>query len=257
METYLIGLLIILVVILIGLVYFMSKQVRENDTKLKINIKDLEALRNKVLELDNILHSQIHQQQPLDFNNGMFEEEKVDLDADFDVVENSDLVNESDSDESVDVDEVNLEEDEVLNQEETDAVHEEEEVEEEETDDVHEEEVVEEETDEVVNEEDVVDVSTEEVVSEEDIDVVQGEELLEAEENVSTPEETENDSEIEDVTDKVEALLAKTKKIRFKQPSSKAKEFDVGHRIESEHDGQTYEVVLDSRNRPRWKRMSQ
>ena len=251
METYLIGLLIILVVILIGLVYFMSKQVRENDTKLKINIKDLEALRNKVLELDNILHSQIHQQQPLDFNNGMFEEEKVDLDADFDVVENSDLVNESDSDESVDVDEVNLEEDEVLNQEETDVVQEE-------TNDVHEEEVVaEEETEEVVNEEDVVNVSTEEDVSEEDTDVVQGEELLETEENASAPEETENDSEIEDVTDKVEALLAKTKKIRFKQPSSKAKEFDVGYRMESEHDGQTYEVVLDSRNRPRWKRMSQ
>ena len=37
----------------------------------------------------------------------------------------------------------------------------------------------------------------------------------------------------------------------------KAKEFDVGYRMESEHDGQTYEVVLDSRNRPRWKRISQ
>lgn len=244
METYLIGLLIILVVILIGLVYFMSKQVRENDTKLKINIKDLEALRNKVLELDNILHSQMHQQQPLNFNNGMFEEEKVDLDADFDVVENSDLVNESDSDESVDVDEVNLDEDDVLQDVETEVVSDTEE----ETDGVPEEEVVEwEETD----------VATEEVVSEEVTDVVPEEELLETEENVSTPEETENGSEIEDVTDKVNALLAKTKKIRFKQPSNKAKEFDVGHRMESEHDGQTYEVVLDSRNRPRWKRMSQ
>jgi len=245
METYLIGLLIILVVILIGLVYFMSKQVRENDTKLKINIKDLEALRNKVLELDNILRSQMHQQQPLNFNNGMFEEEKVDLDADFDIVENNDLVNESDSDESVDVDEVNLEEDNVLQDVETEVV----------SDEVVDTE--EEETEEVVNEEDVVDVVADEAVSEEETDVVQGEELLETGENVSTPEETENDSEIEDVTDKVETLLARTKKIRFKQPSSKAKEFDVGHRMESDHDGQTYEVVLDSRNRPRWKRIAQ
>ena len=242
METYLIGLLIILVVILIGLVYFMSKQVRENDTKLKINIKDLEALRNKVLELENILHSQMHQQQPLNFNNGMFEEEKVDLDADFDVVENSDLVNESDSDESVDVDEVNLEEDvEVTDQEETDVVQEEEVV------DVEADAEAEEEAD-AINAE--ADAGAEEVT-------VPEEELLETEENVSTPEETENDSEIEDVTDKVEALLGKARKIRFKQPSNKAKEFDVGHRMESEHDGQTYEVVLDSRNRPRWKRMAQ
>ena len=240
METYLIGLLIILVVILIGLVYFMSKQVRENDTKLKINIKDLEALRNKVLEIDNILHSQIHQQQPLDFNNGMFEEEKIDLDADFDVVENSDIVNESDSEESIDVDEEDAPEVAVEDAEE-DAV---EDAEENAEEDAIEGDAVEEDA---VEEDAVEGDAVEEDAVEEDAVEEDAVELL----------ETENDSEIEDVTDKVEALLGKARKIRFKQPSNKAKEFDVGHRMESEHDGQIYEVVLDSRNRPRWKRMSQ
>ena len=260
METYLFGLLIILVVILIGLVYFMSKQFRDNDTKLKINIKDLEALRNKVLELDNILHSQMHQQPHINFNNGMFGEEKVDLDTDFDIVENSELVNESNSDESVDVDEVNLEEEE---EEEPDAVHEEvtDEVNFEEDEEEEPDAVPEEVTDEVnleEDEEEVTDVVPEEVTDEVNLEADE-EEVTDAvpEENVSTSEETENETEIEEVTDKVETLLGVSKKIKFKQPSSKAKKFDVGHRIESEHDGQTYEVVLNSRNRPRWKRISQ
>ena len=58
----------------------MSKQVRENDTKLKINIKDLEALRNKVAEMDGLLNAQFHQgeeiQSPLKVKDS-FEKPKI------------------------------------------------------------------------------------------------------------------------------------------------------------------------------------
>ena len=48
------GLLIVLIVIVIGLLYFISKQVRENKTRLQVGLADLEALKNKVNELDTI-----------------------------------------------------------------------------------------------------------------------------------------------------------------------------------------------------------
>ena len=56
-----------------------------------------------------------------------------------------------------------------------------------------------------------------EAVSEEETDLVQGEELLETGENVSTPEETENDSEIERMREQleiIEYLLEKKQAVR-------------------------------------------
>lgn len=190
METYLIGLLVILIVILIGLVYFMSKQVRENDTKLKINIKDLEALRNKVAEMDALLNAQFHQGEQIQFDGEMFERDEPELMQEGGVDEEDVVLD----DPEYDVDEPEIE--------------------------------------------DVTEESVEEVVPEE------------------TVEEVVDEVVQEDVVDDVlEKVLEKPKKKRYKQPSNKAKDYEVGHRMESDNDGETYEVVTDSRNRPRWKRV--
>ena len=229
METYLIGLLVILIVILIGLVYFMSKQVRENDTKLKINIKDLEALRNKVAEMDGLLNAQFHQGEEIQFDGEMFERDEPELMQEGGVDEEDVVLDdpEYDVDDEPEIEDVTEE-----------SVVEEEVVQEETVEDVVEE-VVDEVVDEVVPEDSVEDV-VEEVVSEETVeDVV---------------EEVVPDDIVDDVLDKV---LNNPKKKKYKQPSSKAKDYEVGHRMESDNDGQTYEVVTDSRNRPRWKRISE
>ena len=230
METYLIGLLVILIVILIGLVYFMSKQVRENDTKLKINIKDLEALRNKVAEMDGLLNAQFHQGEEIQFDGEMFERDEPELMQEGGVDEEDVVLDdpEYDVDDEPEIEDVTEE-----------SVVEEEVVQEETVEDVVEE-VVEDVVDEVVPEDSVEDVVDEEVVPEDSVeDVV---------------EEVVPDDIVDDVLDKV---LNNPKKKKYKQPSSKAKDYEVGHRMESDNDGQTYEVVTDSRNRPRWKRVSE
>jgi len=230
METYLIGLLVILIVILIGLVYFMSKQVRENDTKLKINIKDLEALRNKVAEMDGLLNAQFHQGEEIQFDGEMFERDEPELMQEGGVDEEDVVLDdpEYDVDDEPEIEDVTEE-----------SVVEEEVVQEETVEDVVEE-VVDEVVDEVVPEDSVEDVVDEEVVPEDSVeDVV---------------EEVVPDDIVDDVLDKV---LNNPKKKKYKQPSSKAKDYEVGHRMESDNDGQTYEVVTDSRNRPRWKRVSE
>jgi hypothetical protein len=265
METYLIGLLIILIVILIGLVYFMSKQVRENDTKLKINIKDLEALRNKVAEMDAHLNAQFHQsmggEEEIQFDGSLFnqnggeelEDEEVDInDPEYEVDE-----------EEVDSNEPDIED--ITEQEAHQTVLEEEEVVEETVDDTVEEEEV------VLRDENVESGS----VVEEIVDDTVEEEVVLRDENVesgSVVEETvdntveEGDENVESDTveeetahepDILEKVLEKPKKKKYKQPTSKAKDYEVGHRMESDTDGETYEVVIDSKNRPRWKRVSE
>jgi hypothetical protein len=221
METYLIGLLIILIVILIGLVYFMSKQVRENDTKLKINIKDLEALRNKVAEMDALLNTQFHQDQQIQFDGEMFEREEQELTQEVADEEDVDL-----DDPEYDVDEPEIED--ITEVSDVNEAVPEETVDEEESvpeKTVDEEEAVPEET-----------VDEEEAVPEETVDVEE-----------AVPEET---------VDILEKVLEKPKKKKkYKQPTNKAKDYEVGHRMESDNDGEIYEVVTDSRNRPRWKRV--
>ena len=268
METYLIGLLIILIVILIGLVYFMSKQVRENDTKLKINIKDLEALRNKVAEMDAHLNAQFHQsmggEEEIQFDGSLFnqnggeelEDEEVDInDPEYEVDE-----------EEVDSNEPDIED--ITEQEAHQTVLEEEEVVEETVDDIVEEEVVL--RDENVESGSVVEETVDDTVEEEvvlrDENVESGyvvEETVEEEEEDTVEEGEENveSDTVEEETapepDILEKVLDKPKKKKYKQPTTKAKDYEVGHRMESDNDGETYEVVTDSRNRPRWKRVSE
>ena len=275
METYLIGLLIILIVILIGLVYFMSKQVRENDTKLKINIKDLEALRNKVAEMDAHLNAQFHQsmgsEEEIQFDGSLFnqnggeelEDEEVDInDPEYEVDE-----------EEVDSNEPDIED--ITEQEAQQTVLEEEEVVEETVDDiVEEEEVVL--RDENVESDSVVEETVNDTVEEGD-ENVESDTVEEEEEVVLRDENVESDSVVEETVEEgdenvesdtveeetapepdiLEKVLEKPKKKKYKQPTSKAKDYEVGHRMESDNDGETYEVVTDSRNRPRWKRVSE
>jgi hypothetical protein len=244
METYLIGLLVILIVILIGLVYFMSKQVRENDTKLKINIKDLEALRNKVAEMDGLLNAQFHQGEEIQFDGEMFERDEPELMQEGGVDEEDVVLDdpEYDVDDEPEIEDVTEE-----------SVVEEEVVQEETVEDVVEE-VVDEVVDEVVPEDSVEDVVDEEVVPEDSVEDVVDEEVVPEDSVEDVVEEVVPDDIVDDVLDKV---LNNPKKKKYKQPSSKAKDYEVGHRMESDNDGQTYEVVTDSRNRPRWKRVSE
>lgn len=233
METYLIGLLVILIVILIGLVYFMSKQVRENDTKLKINIKDLEALRNKVAEMDALLNAQFHQGEQIQFDGEMFERDEPELMQEGGVDEEDVVLD----DPEYDVDEPEIED---VTEESVD-------------EDVVPEETVDEVVEEVVPEETVDDHVEEEVVPEESAEHhVENEVVPEESVEDHVEEEVVSDDVVDDVLDKV---LEKPKKKKYKQPSNKAKDYEVGHRMESDNDGETYEVVTDSRNRPRWKRV--
>ena len=261
METYLIGLLVILIVILIGLVYFMSKQVRENDTKLKINIKDLEALRNKVAEMDALLNAQFHQGEQIHFDGEMFERDEPELMQEGGVDDEEDVVLD---DPEYDVDEPEIEDvteeivDDVVEEEVVDEVVPEENVEDVVEEEVVEEVVPEETVEDVVEEEVVEEVVPEETVEEEVVpeetvvDVVEEEVVDEV-----VPEESEGVVSNDVVDDLLEKVLEKPKKKKYKQPSSKAKDYEVGHKMESDNDGETYEVVTDSRNRPRWKRVSE
>ena len=257
METYLIGLLVILIVILIGLVYFMSKQVRENDTKLKINIKDLEALRNKVAEMDGLLNAQFHQGEEIQFDGEMFERDEPELMQEGGVDEEDVVLDdpEYDVDDEPEIEDVTEE-----------SVVEEEVVQEETVEDVVEE-VVDEVVDEVVPEDSVEDVVDEEVVPEDSVEDVVEEEVVPEDSVEDVVEEVVSEETVEDVVEEVvpddivddvlDKVLNNPKKKKYKQPSSKAKDYEVGHRMESDNDGQTYEVVTDSRNRPRWKRVSE
>ena len=94
----------------------------------------------------------------------------------------------------------------------------------------------------------------EEVVPEDSVEDVVDEEVVPEDSVEDVVEEVVPDDIVDDVLDKV---LNNPKKKKYKQPSSKAKDYEVGHRMESDNDGQTYEVVTDSRNRPRWKRVSE
>ena len=71
MELYLLGLLIILIGIVISIIYFMSKQIRELKKDLKINILDLKAVQerlqfhenginNRMAEIINNVQQQYH-----------------------------------------------------------------------------------------------------------------------------------------------------------------------------------------------------
>jgi len=221
----------------------MSKQVRENDTKLKINIKDLEALRNKVAEMDALLNAQFHQGEQIQFDGEMFERDEPELMQEGGVDEEDVVLD----DPEYDVDEPEIED---VTEESVEEVVPEETVEEV-VDEVVSEETVEEVVDEVVPEETVEEVVPEEVVE----DVIE-EEVVEEVVPEETVEEVVDEVVQEDVVDDVlEKVLEKPKKKRYKQPSNKAKDYEVGHRMESDNDGETYEVVTDSRNRPRWKRV--
>jgi len=243
METYLIGLLIILIGIVIGLLYFISKRVRDNETKVQINTKDIKALQKKLVEIEDNTQQQLpaglNQFMGGDippFTGEMYEQPQDDNEDDGEWDKNIDL----DDDEGV------VDVDDVL---ETVGVNDED-VEEQvaQSDEVVEDEIEGDNVDEVVEEEDVDEVAEEKVdeVAEEEVDEVVEEnvdEVVAEEEQPTTKEE--------------EAVVEKRgKNKKFKAPSTKAKEFDVGYQMVSEYDDNTYEVVLDSRNRPRWKRLT-
>jgi hypothetical protein len=268
METYLMGLLIVLIVIVIGLLYFISKQVRENKTRLQVGLADLESLKNKVSELDTILQNNrpvdiqdLLNKQNLQFGGEMYEEDvnlndiNEETNLDNHIHFNNEDVDEDDEDEDVDEDE---EDEEDVDEED------EEDVDEEDEEDVDEEDVDEEDVDEAVDEE-----AVDEAIDEEAVDEVNEEEVNEEEVNEEVTDEEVN----EEVTDEENIDVSKLEgdemlknvvidenseknKRKHKQPSNKAKEFPVGYQLVSEYDECNYEVTLDKNGRARWKRLA-
>ena len=268
------GLLIVLIVIVIGLLYFISKQVRDNKTRLNVGLADLESLKSKVAELDSghqprqLNYEQIINDQNLQFGGNMFagdEEEDVDLN-DVNERHNDDVdVDEEDEDEDVDVDE---DEDENVDEDEDEDVDEDENVDEDEDEDVD----VDEDEDENVDEDEKdVDVEEEGIdVEEEGVDVNEGDNVdgdevpdsnLEDGGNVLETESEDHDVDVGEGEDVKNIELGSSSsastpsKRRHKQPADKAKDYPVGYKVVSEFDDCTYEVVLDARNRARWKRL--
>ena len=86
MELYLLGLLIVLVGIIISIIYFMSKQIRELKKDLKINIHDLSSIQERLQYHENSINrkmlditNNIHHNQ---FSNNNHLNDEIDNDID-------------------------------------------------------------------------------------------------------------------------------------------------------------------------------
>ena len=281
------GLLIVLIVIVIGLLYFISKQVRENKTRLQVGLADLEALKNKVNELDAILQNNrsvniqdLMNKQNLQFSGDMYEEdinldddneitndneefnfynkerlENTDLDVDEDIDVDDD-VNDDDVDDDVndDINDDDVDEDvnEDVDEDDDDVNEDDEDIDE----DVDEGDVDEGDVDEGDVDEGDEDVGEDEVEKGNEVQDENGSEGVggEDEEEVSS-DKLEGDNILKNLVIEESTEKKKIKK-KHKQPSKKAKEYPVGYQLVSEHDDCNYEVTLDKKNRARWKRIA-
>lgn len=252
MEGYLMGLLIVLIGVVLVLVYFISKQVRDMKRDQKINTQDLLALKDKLAKFEHVLgvHAQVLQnggarpssqtnEEPEEFDPSTFEntadepEDVIQLDDHLEEEDNTtenaeDIINTLDlTEDTGDYDIVGS--DEPL---ESEASNDEPDI------------MVED-----VTVEDLPDTPTEEVQepTDESSKNMVLEEISEPTENTDEPS-----SEAGAVSSNSDSEPTKRKK-RARQPSEKASQFDEGHQMENM--GTMYEVYVDGKNRKRWRKV--
>lgn len=249
------GLLIVLIGVVLVLVYFISKQVRDMKRDQKINTQDLLALKDKLAKFEHVLgvHAQVLQ------NGGarppsQMDEEPVEFDP-------STFQNTTEDNEPEDV----IQLDDHLEQEDNSTEN----------------------AEDVINTLDLTEDTG-------DYEVVGSDEPLESEQSNDEQDVTEGDAEVEDVTEGDAAVedvtvedvteensknmaLEETshevveetsesgavssnsdseptkRRRRARQPSEKAAQFDEGHQMENM--GTMYEVYVDGKNRKRWRKL--
>lgn len=243
------GLLIVLIGVVLVLVYFISKQVRDMKRDQKINTQDLLALKDKLAKFEHVLgvHAQVLQnggarsspsvdEEPEEFDPSTFQnsvdepEDVIQLDDHLEEEDNTtqnaeDIINTLDlTEDTGDYDVVGS--DEPL---ESEASNDEPDI------------MVED-----VTVEDLPDTPTEEV--QEPTDESSKNMVLE---EISEPTD-EPSSESGAVSSNSDSESTKRKK-RARQPSEKASQFDEGHQMENM--GTMYEVYVDGKNRKRWRKV--
>lgn len=252
MEGYLMGLLIVLIGVVLVLVYFISKQVRDMKRDQKINTQDLLALKDKLAKFEHVLgvHAQILQnggsrtpsqmdEEPIEFDPSAFQNAAED-DEPEDVIQLDDhLEQEDNSTENAEdvINTLDLTEDtgdyEVVGSDEP--------LESEQSND--EQDVTEEDTE-------VEDVTVEDVTAE-DVQNTTEENSKNMVLEETSQEVAEETSESGAVSSNSDSESGKRRR-RARQPSEKAAQFDEGHQMENM--GTMYEVYVDGKNRKRWRK---
>ena len=288
MELYLLGLLIILIGIVISIIYFMSKQIRELKKDLKINILDLKAVQERLQFHENGINNRmaeiINNVQQQYQNNNFSNNEKLEDEIEDELhtlndenIQELDILNggdsdSSDSDSDSDSDQKN-ENIEVLNVDQNNVLLNNleniyEVTDEEEQQPVEEEQQPVEEKQQPVEEQPVEEQPVEEQpVEEQPVEEEQQpveEEQQPVEEQPVEEEQTESTNVVKELINEVISNIVDNSKIqeniikkkrRFKQPIEKANKFDIGYIQISTNDKQEYEVVTNKNGVKRWKRI--